>query len=196
MSLVTQLANKLSYTLHSATYDPEAEKYAKEQKAKAETDSAALEEAKKSNDAATIAAAKKKKDDADAAAKAAEEKERESFDAYRLVGRVLWTVFKIVGIFLLIFVCLYGASLATNLNVYRDLPFRILYAVYGLLFFWIVIPYVLAYRWWWKGLRPRFYAVFPFIPYHFDNYYAAMFLSWMSYKPDDVVHALEEWKKL
>jgi hypothetical protein len=195
MSLVTQLANKLSYTLHAATYDPEAEKYAKEQKAKAEADAAALEEAKKTNDAAAIAAAQKKKDDADAAAKAASEKERESFDASRLVGRVFGTVFQIVGIFLLIFACLYGASLATNLNVYRDLPFRILYAVYGFLFFWIVIPYVLLYRWWWKGLRPRFYAVFPFIPYHFDNYYAAMFLSWMSYKPDDVVHALEEWKK-
>ena len=195
MSLVTQLANKLSYSLHSAVYDPEAEKYAKEQKAKEDADNAALEEAKKKNDAAAIAAAQKKKDENEATAKAAEEKERESFSISRLVGRALGTVMSVVSIFLLIFVCLYGASLATNLNVYRDLPFRILYAVYGILFFWVVIPYVLLYRWWWKGLRPRFYAVFPFVPYHFDNYYAALFLSWMSYKPDDVVHALEEWKK-
>lgn len=194
MSLLTQLSNKASYLVHSITYDPEAEKFVAEQKAKAEADAAALEKAKKDGDAAAIAAAQKKKDDAAAAELEAKEKERATFDVGRGAGRVLSTVMQIVGYFLLVILGIFGSSLATNLNVYHDWPIRLLYAVYGFLFFWLVIPYVLLYRWYWKGLRPRLYSVIPLVPYHFDNYYAALFFSWMSYKPDDVIPELKEWE--
>ena len=196
MSLFEQLSNKASYLIHSATYDPEAEKFAKEKKAKADADAAALAKAKADGDAAAVAAAQKKKEENEAAAKEAEEKERGTFDIGRAIGRALGTVMQIVSIFLVIILGVYGSSLATNLNVYQDWPVRVLYAIYGLFFFWLVIPYVLGYRWYWKGIRPRFYALIPLVPYHFDNYYAAMLFSWMSYKPDDVIADLKEWERV
>ena len=192
--MIEQLGNKISYVLHNATHDPEAEKFAAEKKAKADADAAAIAKAKADGDAAAVLAAQKKKEENEAAAKAAEEKERGSFDIGRAIGRILGTVTQIVTIFLVIILAVYGSSLATNLNVYQDWPVRVLYAVYGLVFFFLVIPYVLGYRWYWKGIRPRFYSLIPLVPYHFDNYYAALLFSWMSYKPDDVIADLKEWE--
>ena len=120
----------------------------------------------------------------------------DEFSWKRLLGRVVSITFQIVILFLLIVVGLYGSSLATNLNIYREAPIRVLYAIYGFLFFWIVIPYSLIYRWWWKGKKPVFYAFIPLVPYKFNNHYAAMFLSWMSFKPDDQIACLMEWKKI
>lgn len=119
----------------------------------------------------------------------------DEFSWTRLLGRVLSITVRIVILFLLIVAGLYGSSLATNLNLYREAPIRVLYAIYGFLFFWIVIPYSLLYRWWWKGKKPVFYAFIPLVPYKFNNRYAAMFLSWMSFKPDDQIACLMEWKK-
>ena len=118
----------------------------------------------------------------------------DDFSWSRLLTRILSITITIVGIFLLIVAGLYGASLATNLNLYREAPIRVLYAIYGFLFFWISIPYSLLYRWWWKGRKPVFYALIPLIPYKFDNRYAAMMFSWMSFKPDDQIACLMEWK--
>lgn len=115
------------------------------------------------------------------------------FSWTRLIGRILSITMTIVMIFLLVAAGLYGASLATNLNLYQTWPIRVLYAIYGFLFFWAVIPYVLLYRWWWKGKKPVFYAFMPLIPYKLDNRYAAMMFSWMSYKPDDAIACLQEW---
>lgn len=115
------------------------------------------------------------------------------FSWIRLIGRILSITMTIVMIFLLVAAGLYGASLATNLNLYQTWPIRVLYAIYGFLFFWAVIPYVLLYRWWWKGKKPVFYAFMPLIPYKLDNRYAAMMFSWMSYKPDDAIACLQEW---
>lgn len=118
----------------------------------------------------------------------------DAFSWSRLLTRVLSISFKIVMVFLLFAAALYGSSLATNLNLYREAPIRVLYAIYGFLFFWIAIPYSLLYRWWWKGKKPVFYALIPLVPYKFNNRYAAMLLSWMSFKPDDQIACLMEWK--
>ena len=115
------------------------------------------------------------------------------FSWTRLFARIISITTTIVMIFLLVVAGLYGASLATNLNLYQTWPIRVLYAIYGFLFFWAVIPYVLLYRWWWKGKKPVFYAFMPLIPYKLDNRYAAMMFSWMSYKPDDAIACLQEW---
>lgn len=195
MSFVTQLVNKITYGIHNLVSDPEAEKFAKEQKAKADAEAAALAQAKAKGDAEAIAKAQKKKEDAEAAAKAAEEKDRETFSITRAIGRIIAIIVPIVLIFLLVVVCIYGSSLATNLNVYQDWPMRILYAIYGFFFFWLVIPYVLLYRWYWKGIRPRFYAIIPLVPYKFNNYYAALLFGWMSFKPEDAMAELKEWTK-
>ena len=125
----------------------------------------------------------------------ANDKERAEFSASRLFGNVLSTTMKIVLAFLLVVGGVYGSSLATNLNLYHEAPYRVLYAIYGFLFFLLVIPYVLLYRWWWKGLKPRFYSLIPLVPYHFDNYYAGILLSWMSYRPDDRIESLKEWRR-
>lgn len=194
MGVLDQLSNTISYQIHKASYDPEAEKYAKKAAKQKEAEAAAAVAAKK---AEVDAVEKKKLADAAAAEKAkaeAEQKERETFDSGRLVGRVFGTIGQILLVFVILVFGVFGASLATNLNLYRSAPFRILYAIYGFLFFWIVIPYVLLYRWWWQGHKPRFYALLPIIPYHLDHPWAALLFSWLSYKPDDRIAALKEWE--
>jgi cation transport ATPase len=194
MGVLDQLSNTVVYQIHKATYDPEAENYAVKVAKQKESEAAATVAAKK---AEADAAEKKKMAEAAEAEKAkteAEQKERETFDSERLIGRVFGTVGTILLVFLVLAFGVFGASLATNLNLYRSAPFRILYAIYGFLFFWIVIPYVLLYRWWWQGQRPRFYALLPIIPYHLDHPWAALLFSWLSYKPDDRIAALKEWE--
>jgi len=134
----------------------------------------------------------------DAAAAAAQEKHNEDqqkFNPTGMILQIITIVAIIVGVFLLVFLGIFGASLATNLNLYRSAPFRVLYMIYGFIFCFLVIPYVLLYRWWWKGKRPLFYAFIPLVPYHFDNYYAGQLFSWMSYRPDDQIASLKEWEK-
>jgi len=193
MSLLGNLTDAIAYNLHQATYNPEAEQYAKdkavaEQKAKDVATASA-----NAKDAKAQADAKAKKDaEARAQAKTAEE-ERQTFSATRLAGRI----FRIAGTVLLVIVLLmlgvYGASLSANLNLYREYPYRILYALYGFLLFFAVIPYVLIYRWYWQGKRPRFYSLIPIIDRRFIHPTAAALFGWLTFKPDDRIHALEEW---
>ena len=128
------------------------------------------------------------------AAEEAHDTARNEFSISRLLGKILGTTVSILAVFLLIVFGVFGSSLATNLNLYHTAPYRVLYAIYGFVFFFLVIPYVLLYRWWWKGKQPRFYSLIPLVPYHFDNYYAGILLSWMSYMPDDRIDSLKEWR--
>lgn len=130
---------------------------------------------------------KKVAEDADDAA-------RNEFSISRLIAKILAVVFTIFNTFIIFVGGVYGSSLATNLNLHHSAAYRVFYAIFGFLFFFIVIPYVLLYRWWWKGKKPRFYSLIPLVPYHFDNYYTGLLLSWMSYKPDDRIQALKEWE--
>lgn len=192
-SLVSQIQNSIAYAIHKATYDPEAEAHAKK---KADAEAAEKAAAEKAATEAKNEQEKKAAEEKLAALKAKEEqerKDRERFDPWRLAKRIMATLSSIIVAFLVFMLATLGASMATNLNLYKDTPYRVLYAVYGFLFFMIVIPYVLGYRWWWKEKRPKFYALIPIIPYHFDNRYAAMFLSWLSYKPDCQIESLKEW---
>ena len=179
-SLLNQITNSIQYTIHKATYNPEATAFAEQQAAerekKARREAAAAAEAVKT-------AEQKRKDEENAAAAAAAEAERERrahFSGTRMIGRAMEIVGIILGVFVLLLFGVLGASLATNLNLYRDMPYRILYAIYGFLFFWVVIPYVFLYRWWWNGKKPRFYAMVPILPYKFTNSIAAMLLGWIS----------------
>lgn len=193
MGLFDQITNKVSYAVHQATYDPEAEAYAKKlaaAKEKAAAAKAAETEAKKKADEKAAADAKAA---AEKAAAEAKELERANFEGGRLIKRVFGTAGTILLVFLIVVLGVYGASLATNLNIYRNVWFRILYAIYGFLGFFVVIPYVLLYRWWWLGKKPRFYALIPLIPYHLDNRIAQLLFGWLSFKPDDQMAALKEW---
>lgn len=119
---------------------------------------------------------------------------RETFSVWAIIGQATGIASSILGVFLLLSFGVFGASLATNLNVYKPAAFRILYAIYGFLFFFIVIPYVLLYRWWWLGKKPRFYALLPLMGKRFDNHMAGVLLGWMSFRPDDVIESLKEWE--
>jgi hypothetical protein len=194
MGILSNLADKIAYKVNNATYDPEAEKFAKERKEKAEAEKEA-----KQAEAANKKATEQEKKEAEANAKEAAIKKKKAeenarFSIGRLFGRIVGVAFQIVIIFGIVGIGILGASLATNLNLYRDWPYRVLYLIYGFVFSPLVIAYVYVYRWLMKGKRPRFYSIFPLIPYKFENRWAEKALSWLSYKPDDMISSLEEWK--
>jgi hypothetical protein len=181
--LLGNLQNSINYSLHKAVYNPEAQAYAEKQAkvdaaAKAKASAAASEKAKADAKAAANAKAAA---DAEAAKKA--EEERGTFSGGRMIKRSLSLAMKILLGFLIVSLGILGASLATNLNAYKPLPFRILYFFYGLLGFFIVIPYVLFWRWAYKGLRPEFYGLFPIIQGVFVHPVGAFLFSWLCYRP-------------
>ena len=121
----------------------------------------------------------------------ADAEERKTFSVKRLFKRAFSITGKVVGVFLILALCTFGASLATNLNVYRALPYRLLYAIYGAIFFFVVIPYVLLWRWAYQHKRPRFYALIPIFGTPFENHIAATLLSWFTFEPDDEMAMLD-----
>ena len=133
-------------------------------------------------------------DKTEADVSAAAEALRSEFSIGGLIADTMKWVAGYFTTFLLFLAVLVGASLATNLNIYRNWAYRLLYAIYGGGFFFIVIPYVLLYRWAWLGKRPRFYSILPLVPYHWDGAVGQLFLSWLSFRPDTIVYDLEEWK--
>ena len=193
MDFLANFKDKAGFALHKYTYDPEAEDYAASQKAAKEAADSA-KRAKESKETAT------KQATADAEAeKARKEKEaadrasRSQFNTGRVAAKVGGVLSTILFSFLLVVGAIYGAHLATNLNIYRSWPYRLLYTVYGFVFFPVVILYVLGYRWWWKGKKPRFYALLPLIPYFINQPLLATMFSWLSFRPDDVIESLQEW---
>ena len=194
MGLLSNLTDKIAYKINNATYDPEAEKFAKEQKEKAEAEKQSQQDEKNKKKTAD-----EEKKEAEAKARAAElakkkADENAEFRIGRLIGRVVGTALQILLVFAIIGVGILGASLATNLNLYRDWPYRVLYLIYGFIFSPLVIVYVFVYRWLMKGKKPRFYSLMPLVPYRFENKWAAHMFSWISYKPDDLIASQEEWK--
>lgn len=183
MGFFTQLSNRISYGMHAVSYDPEAERYAKE---KAAADARAAEAAEQAA-ADEAAAAQKKAEEAERAAKQValeeDQKRRETFDSKRLFEQILSIIGTIVGVFLLLAAFGYGASLASNSMIYRTAAFRVAAAIYGGIFFFLVIPYMLLYRWWWLEQPPQYYAFIPLVPYEWLHPWTARLLSWMSYTP-------------
>ena len=195
MSLLSNLKDKINYQLHQLTYDPEAEEYTASIKAAQEAEDAA----KRAKDQKTQAEAKRKLDaetkKAEDAKKAEELAARKEFRAGRFAGKVVGIISTILFGFAMVAGGIYGAHLATNANLYRSWPYRLLYAFYGFIFFPIVVVYMLGYRWWWQGKKPQYYALLPLIPYFINQPILARLFSWMSYKPDDEIRALQEWNQ-
>jgi hypothetical protein len=194
MSLLSDLQDKISYKLHKLTYDPEAEEYNASKKAGREADLAARKAKERE-----AAAYKKGLDEVEAKKKQKEQeaedrKARSEFRPGRFFAKFASTLTTVLAWFFTFSGAIYGAHLATNLNLYRSWPYRLLYAIYGFVFFPIVIGYVLGYRWWWKGKKPQYYSLLPMIPYFINHPMLAYLFSWLSYKPDDAIKSLEEWK--
>ena len=192
MSYFEQLMNSTKYALHKATYNPEAEKYAKKQQQE-------VDKSKKDDSIANLNKEMKSKKDEESKKlsneKAEQERirlERAEFSFSRLIVRVLTIIALIVFVALLLIGGVYGSSLAVNLNVYKSAPFRVIYSIWGFLFFWLIIPYVWVYRRFWLGKSPRFYAIMPLVPYRFNHWFMNKFFDWITFNPEDV-DELKEW---
>lgn len=195
MDLLGNLKDKAMYAMHNATYDPKAEDYAKERDEAAAKLAATKElNAKRDLEKKKAQIEKEEKAKADELAKKERER-RKNFNFGEFFQDIVGWVAIILGVVLLFAGAVYGSSLATNLNVYRTWPYRVLYALYGLVFFFIVIPYVLIYRWWFKGLRPRYYGLIPLVPYKFSDEYIQFIFGWMTFRPDTSAELLREWIK-
>jgi len=193
MSYFEQALNSTKYAIHKLTYNPDAEKFAKQQQQDIEKKKKEAEDQKRKTQLDTEKSAMEEKASAERAEKERIAAERAEFSFTRL----LWRIFKIImialGIALLIGGALYGASLATNLNVYKSAPFRVIYAIWGFFFFWVVIPYVWIYRRFWLKKTPEFYAILPLVPYSFNHWFMRKFFDWITFNPVDV-DELKEWQ--
>jgi hypothetical protein len=123
------------------------------------------------------------------------DKAQDQFSISRLLWNALNYTITILFILLILFVLGMGASMAVNLNIYKPVPYRIFYAIYGTIFGLAVVPYVLLYRWWWKGLRPKYYGFIPIIPRFFVTPAVQFLLGWLTYRPNDDIWELQEWRK-
>ena len=174
--------------------DPEAEKAAAAKRA-SEDAAAAAEKKRKEVEAAAAAAPKPMTTEEKIAAEKAKQDviAENQFSGKRLFKTVLSTTVAVFLSLLGVAVALYGASLAVNLNIYRTWPYRLLYAIYGFIFFPLVISYCLGYRWFWLGRKPIFYSVLPLIPYRMNLPWMDQFFGWLSYRPDEIAATLQEW---
>ena len=130
------------------------------------------------------------------AAEAERCKKRDEFSVMGLFEEITRYVGGYLSMFLIFVGMVLGSSLAVNLNLYRNWAFRILYAGYGAVFFFVVIPYVLGYRWAYLGKKPKFYSLIPLFPYHWDNRFMQILFGWISYRPDLDIGSLREWENI
>lgn len=124
-----------------------------------------------------------------------QDKEQDTFSTSRMLLNILNTALRVFSSLLFIFLILISASLAVNLNIYKPVPYRILYAIYGALFSFIVVPYTVFYRWMYLGKRPHYYGFLPFIPRFFVHRPIQFLFGWLTFKPDEHMWELQEWRK-
>ena len=180
MSLLTQISNKLQYSVSQWASDPEAEAYAKD-KAKqdeqnAETKKRIDEAKKKSDDAATAKA--------ETEAEAKSVADRSEFKPQRATGNVAAGIVKGFMSLILTLLILYGGHLAANEAIGYKIPFRILSFVYGCLFFFIEIPKMLIRRYWYE-IKPAYYTYLPISTYEPMGDLEILFLGAFCYKEDN-----------
>ena len=190
MDFTSQLGNSIAYSLHQATYNPDAEEFSKkraEQEQKAVADKQKQEQVSKEAVEAQKAAAAAK-------VVAATEEERKTFSILRMMGRILkYVLYATLGL-VCIYAILLGASYSVNLNIYRPWSQRIFYAIYGSIFFIPVVLYNVVYRRWMKGHTNPTYGFLPL----FETEEASSFVKTVmpfltfTYSPD--MENLKEWE--
>lgn len=190
MDFASQLSNSIAYSLHSATYNPEAEEYAKKQEketkekqAKEEADKKAKEEAAKKAQAAAEEKAKQEAEEA-----------RKTFSITRLLGRVFKYTFYAMIIVCLVLMSVASASYAVNLNLYRPWYQRLFYAVYGFFFSFLSFPYIVLYRRWWLGHTLPNYGLLPLFERQEASGFVQSFLPFLTFVADEHVNDTMEWE--
>lgn len=179
MSLLTQVSNKIQYSISQWASDPEAEAYAKD-KAKQQQQDAETQERinkTKSESDSNISA----KEEADAKAKSIAE--RSEFKPERATSNVAAGIIKGFMSFILALVMLYGGHLAANEAIGYKNPFRLLSFVYGCIFFFIEIPKMLIRRYAYQ-IKPAYYTYLPLSTYEPNGDLEVLFLGGFCYKED------------
>jgi len=190
MDFANQLGNSVAYALHTATYNPEAEAYAKK-KEDAKAEQTAVKDDQEKATAAAAAAAEVAKD---AAAKKEADEARRTFRIPRLLGRVVTYTFYAMILVGLFFMSLASASYAVNLNLYRPWMQRIFYAVYGCLFSLISFPYIVFYRRWWLGHTIPNYGLLPLFEAGEASGFVQTYLPFLVFTADEHVKDTMEWE--
>jgi cation transport ATPase len=191
MSFASQLSNSVAFAVHSATYNPEAEAYAKKQEeAKAEK---AAEQTQKEKEAAE--AKERAKAAAEAAAAKEADEQRRTFSVSRLIGRVFQYTFYAVIIAGLVLMSLASASYAVNMNLYRPWIQRLFYAFYGFFFSFISFPYIVFYRRWWLGHTIPSYGILPLFERGEASGFVQSYLPFLVFTADEHVNDTMEWEQ-
>lgn len=180
MSLLTQISNKLQYSIATAVSDPKADAYAKQQaiQAKQDAEANARKDAADANASAEEKKRKKASEDAKALA------ERSEFKPQRATSNIAAGIIKGFMQFILALVILYGGHLAANEAIGYKIPFRLLSFVYGCIFFFIEIPKMLIRRYWYQ-IKPPYYTYLPISTYEPNGDLEVLFLGGFCYKEDD-----------
>jgi cation transport ATPase len=190
MSFASQLSNSVAFAVHSATYNPEAEAYAKKQE-----DALAAQEAELAKKAQEAEAAKERaKAAAEAAAAKQVEEQRRTFSLPRMIGRVFQYTFYAVMIAGLVLMSLASASYAVNLNLYRPWIQRIFYAFYGFFFSVISFPYIVFYRRWWLGHTIPSYGLLPIFEQGEASSFVHSYMPFLVFTADEHVKDTMEWE--
>jgi hypothetical protein len=180
MSLLTQISNKIQYSISEWASDPEAEAYAKQQAKQREQDAEVQERLNETKKRAALSAAEKEKSDA----KAQDMADRSEFKPQRATSNIASGIISGFMRFILTLIMLYGGHLAANEAIGHKIPFRILSFVYGCVFFFIQIPKMLFYRYWYQ-IKPPYYTYFPLSTYEPKGDLEILFLGAFCYKEDE-----------
>jgi len=190
MDFASQLSNSVAYSLHSATYNPDAEAYAKKQE-KDKLKKQAQEEAEKK---AKEEAAAKAKEKAEKTAKQEAQEARKTFSITRLLGRVIKYTFYAMIVVCLALMGIASASYAVNLNLYRPWYQRLFYAVYGFFFTFVSFPYIVFYRRWWLGHTIPNYGIMPLFERNEASGFVQTFFPFLTFVSDERVNDMMEWE--
>lgn len=184
MNVFRQIANKIQYSIAQAINDPKADEYARQQAIQAEHDAHA--KARRDAEYARASAEEKARIKANEDAKALAD--RSEFNPFRATGNIAGGVIDGFFKFILTLVILYAGHLAMNEAIGYKIPFRILSFVYGCLFFFIEIPKMLIYRYWYQ-IKPPYYTYFPLSTYEPKGDLEILFLGAFCYKEDGASQA-------
>jgi hypothetical protein len=184
MSLLTQISNKVQYSISEYVNDPKADAYAKQQAIQAKQDAEtkerlnmakaksenSIKETEKANKAAALLA------------------DRSQFKPQRATSNIASGIIKGFMTLILILVMLYGGHLAANDSIGYKVPFRLLSFLYGSIFFFIEIPKMLIRKYLYQ-IQPKYYTYLPVSTYQPLGDLEILFLGGFCYKEDDASKA-------
>lgn len=171
-SIFSRINNLISYKVYQATTDPDAKRFADEQNA-----------ARKQQEAAAAAAATKKQAEEDAKKQQDSNYKKATYSTSQFVKDVVKYTTLSFMIFIFVLFAVYSGHLAANDAIGREVPYRILYFIYGALFCIGVVPYYLIQRL--RGRSIKSYAILPIREGPVPSGIEGFFLSFISYLPDE-----------